>query len=132
MSKAKAIVIGGGVAGMSVAHMLIERDFEVEVYERHPIPGGKARSYGVAGTGTDGRHDLPAEHGFRFFPGYYKHLPDTLQQIPFWDSGETVCDQLIDVHTESMTGFTAPLASLSRTQSMFRSVHPKLPNIRCC
>jgi glycine/D-amino acid oxidase-like deaminating enzyme len=33
----KVIVLGGGVAGMSAAHELIERGFEVEVYERNQI-----------------------------------------------------------------------------------------------
>ena len=46
------------------------------------MPGGKARSYAGAGLGTDGRADLPAEHGFRFFPGFYRHLPDTMARIP--------------------------------------------------
>ena len=27
----------------------------------------------MPGSGTDGRHDLPGEHGFRFFPGFYGH-----------------------------------------------------------
>ena len=41
----KVIILGGGVAGMSAAHELIERGFEVEVYERNPsYMGGKARS----------------------------------------------------------------------------------------
>jgi 15-cis-phytoene desaturase len=26
---------------------------------------------------------LPAEHGFRFFPAFYRHLPDTMMRIPF-------------------------------------------------
>ena len=30
----KVIILGGGVAGMSAAHELAERGFEVEVYER--------------------------------------------------------------------------------------------------
>ena len=34
-------------------------------------------------TGTAGRSNLPGEHGFRFFPAFYKHLPDTLARIPF-------------------------------------------------
>ena len=36
----------------------------------------------VPGSGTDDRADLPAEHGFRFFPGFYRHLPDTMRRIP--------------------------------------------------
>ena len=37
----------------------------------------------VPGSGTDGRRDLPGEHGFRFFPGFYRHLPHTMRRIPF-------------------------------------------------
>src|SRR5262249_24119845 len=25
------------------------------------------------------------EHGFRFFPGWYRHLPDTMKRIPYKD-----------------------------------------------
>ena len=105
--KPKVIVVGGGVAGLSAAHMLIDRGYDVEVYERHCIPGGKARSYGVAETGKDGRHNLPAEHGFRFVPGYYRHLPETMHEIPFWNSGKTVADQLVEVEHVSLARFTA-------------------------
>src|SRR4051812_7537712 len=82
---AKVIIIGGGVAGMSAAHELVERGFEVEVYDRHTqYCGGKARSVDVPGTNTQD-HDkfLPGEHGFRFFPGFYKHVTDTMKRIPF-------------------------------------------------
>ena len=90
------IVLGGGVGGMSAAHELIERGFRVTVYERGNIPGGKARSFGVPGTGANGRHDLPAEHGFRFFPGFYRHLPDTMKRIPYGQDRRTVFDNLVD------------------------------------
>jgi uncharacterized protein with NAD-binding domain and iron-sulfur cluster len=80
---AKVIVLGGGVAGMSAAHELAEREFEVVVFETRPIAGGKARSMPVPGSGTDGRRDPPGEHGFRFFPGFYRHVPDTMRRIPF-------------------------------------------------
>lgn len=76
-------ILGGGVAGMSAAHELVERGFEVTVYESKPVPGGKARSIPVPDSGTGGRRDLPGEHGFRFFPRFYKHLPDTMTRIPF-------------------------------------------------
>src|SRR4051794_11498385 len=66
------IVIGGGVAGMSAAHELIERGYTVRVFERQALPGGKARSVTVDGTGKNGRKDLPGEHGFRFFPRFYR------------------------------------------------------------
>ena len=67
-------IIGGGVAGLSAAHELAERGFQVTVYEASRTTGGKARSIFVPGTGTGGRRDLPGEHGFRFFPSFYRHL----------------------------------------------------------
>ena len=69
------------------------------MFERKPIAGGKARS--IAATeastgrspfrakGTSRRHPsptgrpLPGEHGFRFFPGFYRHVVDTMARIPF-------------------------------------------------
>ena len=86
-------VLGGGVAGLSAAHELADRGFEVTVYEQRDAPGGKARSIPVAGSGTDGRADLPGEHGFRFFPGFYRHLPDTMGRIP--SDGRSVRDHLV-------------------------------------
>src|SRR3954470_24182338 len=68
-------VLGGGVGGLSAAHELAERGFAVTVYEKRALPGGKARSYPTP-------EGLPAEHGFRFFPAFYRHLPDTMARIP--------------------------------------------------
>ena len=88
----KVVIIGGGVAGMSAAHELLDRGFEVEVYEFRNVPGGKARSIPSPHTGVDGRQDLPGEHGFRFFPGFYKHVIDTMQRIPVKDpTGKCTC-----------------------------------------
>jgi uncharacterized protein with NAD-binding domain and iron-sulfur cluster len=98
MPPQRVVIIGGGVAGMSAAHELGERGFDVEVFEMKPIPGGKARSMLAPRTGSDGRKDLPGEHGFRFFPGFYRHLPDTLRRIPCGDGcpkGHTVEDHLV-------------------------------------
>jgi len=91
----KVIILGGGIAGLSAAHELIERHFDVEVYELLPILGGKARSFPVPGSGQGGRKDLPGEHGFRFFPRFYRHVTDTMSRIPYGPSG-TVADNLVD------------------------------------
>ena len=37
-------ILGGGVAGLSAAHELVQRGFAVSVYERKGDFGGKARS----------------------------------------------------------------------------------------
>ncbi|MFC4407456.1 hydroxysqualene dehydroxylase [Haloarchaeobius iranensis] len=82
-------ILGGGIGGLSAAHELAERGFDVTVYERNDRFGGKARSFpGPA----DGDAHLPAEHGFRFFPGFYRHVTDTMSRIPV--DGGTVVDRL--------------------------------------
>ena len=97
MSK-KVIILGGGVGGMTAAHELIERGFDVEIYERNAgIAGGKARSVPVPGTAVGGSDPLYGEHGFRFFPGFYKHLPDTMGRIPY--GKKTVFDNLVPTDT---------------------------------
>ncbi|MFN0249406.1 MAG: FAD-dependent oxidoreductase [Kofleriaceae bacterium] len=76
------IVIGGGIGGLTAAHELAERGFSVDVYEARSDWGGKARSQPVLYSGTNGRRDLPGEHGFRFYPRFYTHVVDTMRRIP--------------------------------------------------
>jgi uncharacterized protein with NAD-binding domain and iron-sulfur cluster len=89
-------VLGGGMSGLTAAHELIERGFDVTVYESTAL-GGKARSIPVPGTGTMGRTDLPGEHGFRFFPGFYHNVPDTMSRIPLPGNGNSVTDNLVSL-----------------------------------
>jgi uncharacterized protein with NAD-binding domain and iron-sulfur cluster len=56
--------------------------------------GGKARSIDAPGTAAGGRKALPGEHGFRFFPGFYQHITDTMQHIPS-GPGKTAMDHLV-------------------------------------
>ncbi|HKE40142.1 MAG TPA: FAD-dependent oxidoreductase [Casimicrobiaceae bacterium] len=88
-------ILGGGVGGLSAAHELAEREFAVTVYERNAVFGGKARSVPVVGSGVGGRKDLPGEHGFRFFPGFYKHVTDTMGRIPFGTRNGNCRDNLV-------------------------------------
>ncbi len=83
--------MGGGIAGMSAAHELIERGFDVEIVEKNELYiGGKARSE-LATVGSF--NTVPGEHGFRFFPGFYRHITHTMSRIPF-GSGSVV-DNLV-------------------------------------
>ncbi len=104
----KVAVLGGGIGGLSAAHELARRGFEVEVFEKLAAPGGKARSMPVPNTGKGGRRDLPGEHGFRFFPGFYQHLPATMAEIPFGSGGKTCFDNLVDTRVVQMSRFDKP------------------------
>jgi uncharacterized protein with NAD-binding domain and iron-sulfur cluster len=90
----KVVIIGGGVAGLSAAQELAERGFAVHVYERKAVFGGKARS--IEFSPTPGV-TLNGEHGFRFFPGFYQHVTDTMARIPAAGGapGDTVFKHLV-------------------------------------
>ncbi len=90
----RVAVLGGGVAGLTAAHELAERGYAVTVYERRAL-GGKARSMDVPDSARGGRRPLPAEHGFRFIPGIYHNLPDTMRRIPFDGNPNGVWDNLV-------------------------------------
>jgi uncharacterized protein with NAD-binding domain and iron-sulfur cluster len=89
----QVIVIGGGVAGLTAAHELSERGAAVTVYERRPDWGGKARSQPVVDSAFGARKPLPGEHGFRFYPRFYRHVIDLMQRIPV-GNGRSVADRL--------------------------------------
>ena len=120
-----ATVIGGGVAGLTVAHELAARSINVTVIERATgfdsqgerqlMLGGMARSqfYDVRSMSNapsaSATPRLPGEHGFRFFPSYYHHIWDTMQRIPLHDAAgdvtsERVYDNVVPCLAQGWTG----------------------------
>jgi uncharacterized protein with NAD-binding domain and iron-sulfur cluster len=91
----KVIILGAGMGGLAAAHELLEpeRAYTVEIYEKNQVPGGKARSTTPPPTSPNGKPGLPNEHGFRFFPGFYRHVYDTMQRIN--TGNDTVADHLV-------------------------------------
>jgi uncharacterized protein with NAD-binding domain and iron-sulfur cluster len=122
------VVLGGGVAGLSAAHELVERGFQVRVFEQRDVPGGKARSVVVPSSRpwtnvgtvhlgksvTQARRDLPGEHGFRFFPRFYRHVVDTMSRIPY-RGGRSVADNLENTSGTVFARFGKPPLSLPNT-----------------
>jgi len=94
--KPRVAVLGGGMGGLACAHELARSGVSVSVWEASASLGGKARSQYVPGTGTEGRRDLPGEHGFRFYPAFYRHTIATMREIhdPLSPSG-TVAGNLV-------------------------------------
>jgi uncharacterized protein with NAD-binding domain and iron-sulfur cluster len=125
----KVVILGGGIAGLSAAHELIERRFDVEVYELLAIPGGKARSFAVPGTGKDGRKDLPGEHGFRFFPRFYRHITHTMGRIPYGPAG-SVADNLVDTTRFQLNRFGRhPVDLIARSPRTISDVRAALDDV---
>ncbi|MFC4376755.1 FAD-dependent oxidoreductase [Nocardia halotolerans] len=138
----RVAVLGGGVAGLTAAHELVERGFEVTVHEARAL-GGKARSVAVPGTGRDGRPDLPGEHGFRFFPGFYQNLPDTMRRIPVpgnpdgvWNNLRSVAearfsrsdgDDILLALPDSPAAFTASPTEVRETLAATITTMSKMP-----
>jgi uncharacterized protein with NAD-binding domain and iron-sulfur cluster len=105
-------VLGGGIGGLSAAHELAERDVDVTVYEARGRLGGKARSFPI--TTPDGG-TVPAEHGFRFFPGFYRNVRETMRRIPLSDGG-TVADNLVHTNETLIAAVEGP-ETVSETQT---------------
>jgi NAD(P)-binding Rossmann-like domain len=114
-SAKRVAVIGGGVAGLSAAHELAKQGLSVTVFERRPHVGGKASS--------SEWYDLPAEHGFRFFPGFYWHVVKAMSEIPAAGGQGYVADHLVELDASVFTDqngqrLTVPLPTRSARPSM--------------
>ena len=83
----RVVVVGAGIAGMTAAHELAERGYQVTVIEAAQYPGGKAATQypwvEFKKEADRARIQVPAEHGFRLFPSFYRHVIDTMSRIPF-------------------------------------------------
>jgi uncharacterized protein with NAD-binding domain and iron-sulfur cluster len=108
----KVAILGGGIGGLTAAHELALRGFAVEIFDAQTIPGGKARTIPAPHTGTHGRRDLPGEHGFRFFPHFYVHLPDSMSRVPFGPQGRTCFDNLVGVEAIEIARYDKPSVEL--------------------
>ncbi|TYT63329.1 hydroxysqualene dehydroxylase [Natrialba swarupiae] len=96
------LVIGGGIGGLTTAHELAECGVDVTVLEANDRFGGKARSMPI----DDGPAALHGEHGFRFFPAFYRHVVETMARIP--DGNGTVADNLVETEATLLASTTGP------------------------
>ncbi|MBF6065009.1 FAD-dependent oxidoreductase [Nocardia terpenica] len=90
----RVAVLGAGIGGLTAAHELAERGFEVTVFDRKEL-GGKSRTIGVPGSAAGGRAPLPGEHGARGFTSFYHHVHDTMRRIPVPGNANGVYDNLV-------------------------------------
>ena len=82
------IIFGGGIAGLTVAHELIEKKFNVIVIEKDNILGGMARSQRE-------KYNIPSEHSWRGYAPFYNNTFDIMKRIPLTNNkNKTVYDNL--------------------------------------
>ena len=75
----KVNIYGCGISGLTIAHELIEKGFNVEMYEKKSIAGGMARTFRY-------NNEVPTEHSWRGFGPFYKNTYDIMKRIPIKDS----------------------------------------------
>ncbi|MDQ3159247.1 MAG: FAD-dependent oxidoreductase [bacterium] len=83
----KIAIFGAGIAGLTVAHELSRKGYEVDVYESNPDAGGFFRS---AVRSED--KNTPSEYSWHGFGPWYHNAYDIMKQIPF-DGDSSVYDR---------------------------------------
>ena len=96
--KLRAVIAGGGLAGMCCAKRLIDAGFEVELVEAEPQFGGRTANW----TDPDGQQ---VESGVHTFFGVYDHLIQLLNEVGVDDDRMVTWDDKV--------GFLRPGARLN-------------------
>lgn len=143
-------VFGAGISGLTAAHELASRGFKVVVVESTPASdkykeekgvqvGGLARTqWSEAKSAVDEKSDstgetVPGEHGYRFFPSFYRHIFDTMKRTPLpnapkW-SYPTAFDQLQPTYQQVFArrnNFVPLRRSQARTLEAFRKEYMQM------
>ena len=84
----EVIIIGGGIAGLTVAHELLNLNYKVLLIERNNIVGGLARTYQ-----NEKQKICPYEYSWRAFGKWYQNVFQLMKNIPF-NKKESVYDKL--------------------------------------
>jgi cytochrome b involved in lipid metabolism len=67
-------IFGAGIAGLTCALELVEKGFNVTIYEKDTVAGGMAKSKRVNG--------IPTEHSWRGYANFYFNIFNLLKRIP--------------------------------------------------
>ncbi len=68
-------IYGAGISGLTVAHELIEKGFNVNIFEKDSEVGGMAKS-------KRNKYNVPTEHSWRGYAPFYHNTFDILKRIP--------------------------------------------------
>jgi protoporphyrinogen oxidase len=75
----KIIIVGGGIAGLTTAHELLKKGFEVHLFERTSELGGMAKA-------TRNKDGIMEEYSWRGYGPFYNNFFDILKQIPIYNT----------------------------------------------
>ena len=125
----RVVVLGGGVAGMSAAHELVERGFEVVVLERRGFAGERPAAFpspmtarteadmsSPAAPRAQSSTGCPASMGFASSPASTSTSIDTMRRIPSFD-GRKAADHLVPTTRIGFTQYDE--ADVRRSPSVF-------------
>jgi uncharacterized protein with NAD-binding domain and iron-sulfur cluster len=82
------VIIGGGIAGLTAAHELVELGYKVTLLERNNIVGGLARTYQNKKDKT-----CPYEYSWRAYGKWYQNVYNIMKRISY-DEKKTVYDKI--------------------------------------
>jgi uncharacterized protein with NAD-binding domain and iron-sulfur cluster len=116
----KVIICGAGIGGLTVAHELAKKNFDVVVYERNPVVGGLARSRYYVDPAT--QHSYPVEYSWRIYGAHYKNMHRLFTEIPLRGekkpSAKTVFSNLVRVWTYIFPRFDKKEVVVSRGKNV--------------
>lgn len=97
--KKKIAIVGAGIAGLTTATLLIEKGFDITIYESSEEIGGLAKSKRT-------KEGYPTEHSFRVYHDFYYCLFEIFSQLK--DNDHCVLDNLVSAaqyyHTKDNRG----------------------------
>jgi Flavin containing amine oxidoreductase len=81
------IIVGGGISGLTIAHELLDKKYDVTLIEKDSSLGGMAKSRREV-------NGIPSEHSWRGYAPFYKNTFELLRKIPIPQENKTVYDNL--------------------------------------
>ena len=76
-------IYGAGITGLTIAHELVTKGFNVNIYEKDDTIGGMAKS-------KRDKNNIPSEHSWRGYGPFYYNTFDILKKIPIKKSCQKI------------------------------------------